>query len=69
MTCISRRPDGCVAALDRVAQVGAVEVRVLGRLRRGLGVGEVLDALLGLEVVLDPERSPPALTHMKVWEP
>ena len=55
MICISSRHDGEVARRDRRAQVAAVEVRVLGGHRLRLGVGEVLDALLGLEVVLDPE--------------
>jgi hypothetical protein len=43
-----------------------VAVEVLGAHGLGLGVGEVLDALLGLEVVLDPELLPAAFSHMYV---
>ena len=50
-----QRPGRVVAAGDGVEQVAAVEVGVLGDLQGGLCGGEVRDALLGLEVVLDPE--------------
>ncbi|MGY3246865.1 hypothetical protein ACVWYT_006314 [Streptomyces sp. TE4109] len=49
------RPGREVAALDRLAQIALVAVRVLTGELVGLGLGEVLDALVGLEVVLDPE--------------
>jgi hypothetical protein len=48
-------PGRVVLAGDRLPQVTPVVVEVLGAYGPGLGVGEVLDALLGLEVVLDPE--------------
>jgi hypothetical protein len=48
-------PHRVLAMLDGVPQIGPVEVGILGRRRLGLGIGEVLDALLRLEVVLDPE--------------
>ena len=44
-----------LAPLDRLVQVAQVVVGVLRGHRLRLGVGEVLDALVGLEVVLDPE--------------
>ena len=44
-----------IARGDRVPQVTTEEVGVLGHHRVRLGQGEVLDALDGLEVVLDPE--------------
>ncbi len=49
------RPGGEVAALDRLAQIALVAVGVLAGELVGLVLGEVLDALVGLEVVLDPE--------------
>ena len=49
------RPGGVVATLDSLAQVAAVEVSILARHFVGLSLGEELVALLGLEVVLDPE--------------
>ena len=48
-------PDRVVLAGDRRVEVAPVVVGVLGLHGLGLGVGEVLDALLGLEVVLDPD--------------
>ena len=48
-------PLGRAACRDRLAQVAAMEVRVLGRQRLRLGVPEGLAALGGLEVELDPE--------------
>ncbi|CAM5694861.1 hypothetical protein STENM36S_06811 [Streptomyces tendae] len=48
-------PGREVAALDGLTQVALVRVGVLTGELVGLGLGEVLDALVGLEVVLDPE--------------
>ncbi len=48
-------PLGRVAPGDRVVEIANVEVRLLGDHRLGLVVGEALDPLDGLEVVLDPE--------------
>ncbi len=50
-----QRPAREVAALDRLEQVAAVVVGVLAGDAIGLGLGEELDALVGLEVVLHPE--------------
>ena len=49
------RPSGVVAALDSLAQVAAVEVSILARHFIGLSLSEEFVALLGLEVVLNPE--------------
>ena len=49
------RPGGVVATLDSLVQVAAVEVSILTRHLIGLSLGEELVALLGLEVVLNPE--------------
>ena len=58
-----------LAALDRLEQVAGVVVGVHRHQRVGLGLGEVLDALVGDEVILAPRTfSPAALTHMKVCE-
>ena len=48
------RPGGLVAALDGLVQVAEVAVGVLGGHRLALGGGVELDALVGVEVVLDP---------------
>ena len=48
-------PDRVVLAGDRSVEVTPMVVEVLAAHGPGFGVGEVLDALLGLEVVLDPE--------------
>ena len=49
------RPGGELAAVDRLVQVHLVRVGVLAGQRRGLLRGQALDALVGLEVVLDEE--------------
>ena len=49
------RPLGEVAAGNGVEQVALVAFAVLADQRLGLGVGQILDALLRLEVELDPE--------------
>ena len=48
-------PAGELAALDRVVEVALVVVGVLAGDAIRLGLRQVLDPLLGLEVVLDPE--------------
>jgi len=48
-------PDRVIFLLDGLPQVAPVVVGVLAAHGPGLGVGEVGDALLGLEVVLDPD--------------
>ena len=50
-----QRPARVVAALDRLVQVALVVVGVRPRHLVGLVLGEELDALVGLEVVLHPE--------------
>jgi hypothetical protein len=50
-----QRPAREVAPLDRVVEIALVVVAVLARDAVGFGLGEALDALVGLEVVLDPE--------------
>ena len=47
-------PAGEVAVLDRVVQVALGALAITGDHRGGLLIGQVLDALLGLEVELDP---------------
>ena len=47
-------PDRLLAAGEGVVEVAPVKVDVLADHRRSLLTGEVLDTLLGLEVVLDP---------------
>ena len=49
-----QRPAREVALRDRVVEVATVEVRVLAGDPRGVVVGEALDALVAVEVVLDP---------------
>jgi hypothetical protein len=49
------RPLREVATLDGFVQVALVALAVLADDRLGLGVGQVLDAVLGLEVEFDPE--------------
>src|SRR5437660_1370530 len=46
---------GPLAGLDRLPQRLDVVVRVLAGHRLGVGLGPEIDALVGLEVVLDPE--------------
>ncbi len=48
-------PGRELTPLDGLAQIALVAVRVLAGELVGLVLGEVLDALVGLEVVLDPE--------------
>ena len=50
-----QRPAGVIAPLDRVEQVAPVVVGVLAGQPVGLLLGEEVDALVGLEVVLHPE--------------
>jgi hypothetical protein len=50
-----QRPAGVFPPLDRLAQIAAVVVGVFPGDPIGLFLGEKLDALVGLEVVLDPE--------------
>ena len=50
-------------------QVAPVAFAVVGDQGRGLGVGEVLDALLGAEVELDPEPLVGGVDQVKVWLP
>lgn len=59
-------PGRKVLAGDRVMQVAPVAVEVHRAHGLRLGVAEVLNALLGLEVVLDPELLPAAFCHMYV---
>ncbi len=47
-----------LTARDRGPQVAKVVVGILRGHRRSLGVGEVLDPLVGLDVVLDPVLLP-----------
>ncbi len=49
------RPARRIAPRDRVEQVAHVVVGILGGHRLRFGVGEVGDALVGLEVILHPE--------------
>ena len=49
------RPAGELAPLDRLVEVALVVVGVLAGDAVGLGLGQALDPLVGLEVVLDPE--------------
>src|SRR5689334_3917611 len=48
-------PDREVIALDCFAQVATMVIRIFRRHRLGFSIGEVLDTLLRLEVILDPE--------------
>ena len=50
-------PAGEVALLDALVQIALVAFPVLGDDRLGLFVGQVLDALLGPEVELDPDTA------------
>ena len=70
MICTFTVQDGILAALDGPQQIQLAVVRVLpGDPGRLLG-GQALDALVGLQVVLDPAALPPsAFTHWKVCEP
>src|SRR6202011_786637 len=47
-----------VAALDRLEQIAGVVIGVHRYQRVGLGVGQVRDALIGDEVVADPDSLP-----------
>jgi hypothetical protein len=59
------RPLREVAALDGFEQVALVAFAVLADQRLGgFGVGQVLDALLGAEVELDPEALVGALMKL-----
>jgi hypothetical protein len=55
MTCTISVHFGKSPRLDGFIQVALVALAVLADQCLGLGVGEVLDALLALEVELDPE--------------
>jgi hypothetical protein len=50
-----QRPTGVIATLDRLMQVAGVVVPVDADQPVGLGLGEALDALIGDEMVFDPE--------------
>ena len=53
------RPGGVITPPDGLEQVTGVEVAIGGDQRVGLLLGEVLDALVADEVVLDPELLTP----------
>ncbi len=53
-----QRPRRVVTALDRLKQVAGVVIGVHRNQRVGLGLGQVLDALVGDEVVAHPELLP-----------
>ena len=58
-----KRPARKVTRLDRVEQVAAVAFAIAGDQRCGLGIAEVLDALLGAEVELDPNALVRGVDH------
>ncbi len=49
-----QRPRGVISASDAVEQIAPMKIRVVGGHRFSFAVGEILDPLFGLEVVLDP---------------
>jgi hypothetical protein len=55
--------------LDRLVEIAAMEVRIFRHRGLGIGVGEVLDALIGLEVILDQKHSPPGGDPHEGMEP
>ena len=70
MICTLSVQDGMLAALDGLQQVALVVTA--GPRRRAAAAslgGQAPDALVGLEVVLDPEALAGALIHWKVCEP
>jgi hypothetical protein len=66
MICTQQRPLRKVALLDALVEVALVAFAVLADQRFGLGIAEVADALLTLEVELDPEALVLALIKLKV---
>ena len=59
MICILSDQLGKLAPLDGVVEIALVVVGVLAGDPVRLGLGQVLDPLVGLEVVLDPEALAP----------
>ncbi len=58
-------PRGIIPLLDGLTQIAAMVVRVFRRHNLGLGIAKVLDPLLRLEVIFDPDPFAPGIDPHK----